>query len=75
VYTFDHFGKKASFNDEQAAVVQAMSRDFCDMVSKWVFLDIEKEELEKKLEEKETELQELQAIVDASISDLDPDRL
>ena len=72
-YSYDHFGKKASFDDQQAIVVEAVVNDFISQFRKNVHLEIEKEELEEKLKAKESELQELQKIIDASISNLDPD--
>lgn len=73
-YGLDHFGKKAWFDDQQAIVVKALVQDFLKFVQMWVSVDIEKEELEEKLKAKELELQELQKLIDASISNLDPDR-
>lgn len=72
--TYDHFGKIATFDGDQVPVVQAMIKDYLDLVGNHVLLDIQKEEMEEKLRSKETELQELQKLIDASISNLDPDR-
>lgn len=66
-FTYDHFGKRACFDNAQAPVVKALVEDYLRLFSENVRLEIEKEELEGRL-------RELQAIVDASISNLDPDR-
>jgi hypothetical protein len=73
-YGFDHFGKKAWFDEEQAVVVQALASDYLKLFSQNVRLEIEKEELEGQLREKDRQLSELQKIVDVLISPLDPDR-
>ncbi len=72
--TYNHFGKTATFDCQQAEVVAAIVNDWLGLFSKNVRLNIDKEELQKKLEAKERELQELQKFIDASISNLDPDR-
>ena len=71
---YNHFGKTATFDKQQAEVVAAIVNDWLDLFSKNVRLEIDKEELEKKLKAKKCELEELQKLVDASISNLDPDR-
>ena len=73
-YVHDHFGKKAVFDDTQAEVVKAIVRDYVELFSKNVRLEIEIEQLEERLKRQEIELKELQTVVDASISNLDPRR-
>ena len=72
--TYDHFGKVATFDDNQAAVVNAIVNDYLTLFSENVRLDIDKEELQEKLKANENELRELQRLVDLSILHLDPDR-
>ncbi len=73
-YVHDHFGKKAVFDDSQAEVVQALVKDYVDLFSKNVHLEIDNEELEERLKTQEIQLKELQFLVDTSISNLDPGR-
>ena len=71
---YDFFGKKATFDDKQAPVVEGLSEGYVDLFSRNVRLEIERDELAEKLKTKENELQQLQKFIDASISNLDPDR-
>jgi hypothetical protein len=73
-YGFDHFGKKAWFDEEQAIVVKALASDYLKLFSQNVLLEIEKGEIEDQLREKDQQLSELQNIVDVLISPLDPDQ-
>lgn len=73
LYSYDHFGKKASFDDQQAIVVEALVNDFVNLFRENVHVKIENEELEARLKAKDAELRDLQRVIDASIADLDPD--
>ena len=73
MHHYDHFGKKASFDDQQAIVVEALVSDFINLFRENVHVKIENEELEAKLKAKDAELRDLQRIIDASIAPLDPD--
>lgn len=70
---YDFFGKKATFDNAQAVVVEALSQDYVDLFSRNVKLEIEKDELAEQLKAKEVELRELQTFIDASIAELDPE--
>lgn len=72
-YTFDHFGKEATFYGDQIPVVKALVKDYLKLFGAHVMLDIRVEELEEKLKAKDAELKELQGLIDTSISNLDPD--
>ena len=72
-YVFDHFGKRASFDDYQAIVVQALVADYLQLFSRNVQLEIDKEQLEETLRVRSEELKELQSVVDATVLKIDPD--
>ena len=71
-YAYNHFGKSAVFDNTQAIVVKALVNDFLELFRKNVHLEIEKDQLEETVRNQQIQLAELQAIVDASISNLDP---
>jgi hypothetical protein len=72
-YTYDHFGKIATFYGDQIPVVQMLVKDYVKLFGAHVMLDIRVEELEERLKAKDAELKELQGLIDTSISNLDPD--
>ena len=72
-YTYDHFGKVATFYGDQILVVQTLIKDYVNLFGAHVMLDIRVEELEERLKAKDGELKELQGLIDTSISNLDPD--
>ena len=72
-YTYDHFGKEATFYGDQISVVQTLAKDYVKLFGAHVMLDIRVEELEERLKAKDAELKELQGLIDTSISNLDPD--
>ena len=72
-YTYDHFGKVATFYGAQIPIVQTLVEDYVKLFGAHVMLDIRVEELEERLKAKDGELKELQGLIDASISNLDPD--
>jgi len=73
-FGFNHFGKEAWFDEDQAIVLKALSSDYLTLFSQNVQLEIDKEEIEEQLREANQQLSELQNIVDVFISPLDPDR-
>lgn len=72
--TVDHFGMTANFDDSQAVVVKAVLNDYIEAVSQNALLDIRINELEANLRSKEVVMREMQDLIDASISHLDPDK-
>ena len=70
-FTYDYFGKVATFDDQQAIVVRALAGGFREQFREALMTGVALEEAEMKLKEQEAELRELQAVVDASISNLD----
>ena len=70
---YDFFGNSATFSGQQAVVVEAMSKSYVEIFSRNVQLEIERDDLAERLKVAESELQEVQKLIDVSISRLDPD--
>jgi hypothetical protein len=71
---YDFFGKKATFDKRQSLVVEALSNGYVDLFSRNIELEIERGRLINELATKDSELEQLQKLIDASIAYLEPNQ-